>query len=203
MDAHEHEKPSEGRIDWDRHLELRGRAWSWSLVAGAGLLAIYLLVLGLANSLEHALDELLDLWHWMVPLVLGFALQVGLYAYARRATRGEGTIHAHGVATSGGASTLSMVACCAHHLADVLPLIGMAGAAMFLAEYQALFLLLGVLSNVVGLVYVRGLLSQHGLYPRKTSLLSIAARPRLRYALPAVAVLCVVLFAIAVMRAIA
>jgi len=150
-----------GRIDWELHLNLRRRGMTWGVLAAAGLAVVYVGVLALANSIEHALFEFQQLWYWMAPLVLGFAVQVGLFAYARTATLGEGTVHARGVTASGGASTLSMVACCAHHLTDVLPLIGLAGVAMVLAQYQSIFLLLGVLSNIVGLTDVLSLLHKH------------------------------------------
>lgn len=42
------------------------------------------------------------------------------------------------VATSGGVSAGSMAACCAHHLADFLPLLGLSGLAAYLASYQTL-----------------------------------------------------------------
>ncbi len=44
-----------------------------------------------------------------------------------------------------------MAACCAHHLADVLPLLGLSGVAIFLVRYQLFFIIAGVLSNVVGI----------------------------------------------------
>lgn len=77
-----------------------------------------------------------------------------------------------------------MIACCAHHLTDVLPVVGLAGAAMFLAAYQSLFLLLGVLSNLVGTVYLLGLIRRHGLFPRDASLLSRSVRWPVDRALP-------------------
>ena len=73
---------------------------------------------------------------------------------------------------SGGAGVGSMAACCAHHVTDVLPLVGLAGAGLFLSTYQGLFLLLGVLSNAVGAVYLLSVLSRHGLYPAGDGLLS-------------------------------
>ena len=183
--THGHETP--GRIEWDLHRALRQRGSLWGLAAAGGLLVVYGAVLAFANSLEHALAEFVRLWYWMVPLVLGFSVQVGLFAYARTATGGQGMVHSRGVAASGSTSTLGMVACCAHHLTDVLPLIGLAGVAMVLAQYQDLFLLLGVLSNLVGLVYVLGLLHKHGLYPTRTSVLSLCARRPFNRALPFVA----------------
>jgi uncharacterized protein (DUF302 family) len=44
-----------------------------------------------------------------------------------------------------------MVACCAHHVADVLPLIGLSGAAVFLAQYKIPFMSLGLAMNAVGI----------------------------------------------------
>lgn len=191
-----------GRIDRDTHLGLRPGAVTWAVLAGGFLLAIYFGILTVANSAEHALDELVRLWYWMVPLVLGFALQIGLFAYARGATR-KGEVHAHGVAASGGASTLSMVACCAHHVADVAPLVGIAGAAAVLASYQGLFLLLGVLSNLVGLVYILGLLRRHGLYPSEATWLSRTLRWPFDRMVGPVASVSVLVFAAALARAVA
>lgn len=160
-----------GRIEWALHRAIRRRALWWACAGGAALVAVYLGVLALANSLEHALTEFLRLWYWMTPIILGFAAQIGLFAYARGAS-GAHAGHGRGVAASGGASTVSMVACCAHHLTDVLPLVGLAGAAFFLSAYQSLFLLLGVLSNLVGLVYLLGILRRHRLFPAQRSLLA-------------------------------
>lgn len=192
-----------GRIGWQLHRHLRARAAGWGVAAGAFLALVYLGVLALANSLDHAFDEFRRLWYWMVPLVAGFSLQVGLFVYARRATRGGSTAHARGVVASGSASTLSMVACCAHHLADVLPLIGLAGAAVVLATYQDVFLLLGILSNVVGLVYVLGLLRKHGLFPERGGALSLSLRWPVDRALLPTAAVCTIIFVIALVAAIA
>ncbi len=47
-----------------------------------------------------------------------------------------------------------MLACCAHHLSDVLPIIGVSGAAVFLNQYKTPFLALGVVMNVLGIAYL-------------------------------------------------
>ncbi len=163
-------------ISWETHLSLRRTALGWAVAAGAGLLALYVLVVGLVNSFPHAVQEFAKLWPWMTALVLGFATQVGLFAYARAAARAERTAGTGAIAASGGTSAVSMIACCAHHLADVLPLVGLAGAALFLAAHQQLFLLLGVLSSAVGLVFLLGEIRRHGLYPAQPSFLSTAVR---------------------------
>jgi hypothetical protein len=184
-----------GRIAWSLHRELRRRAVAWAIGAALFMLGIYVGVLALANSLEHAFAEFSRLWMWMTPLLLGFSIQVGLFAYAHRATRGAA--RSRGVVASGGASTLSMVACCAHHLTDVLPLIGLAGVGLFFTSYQSLFLLLGVLSNFVGLVYMLGILRKHGLFPQETGILSIGASWPVERAFPYVLLLSAAILVVA------
>ena len=57
-----------------------------------------------------------------------------------------------------GASTLGMIACCAHHLADFGPLValtgasGLSGAVSFLAEWKIPFIIFGLGVNTIGIV---------------------------------------------------
>jgi hypothetical protein len=98
-------------------------------------------------------------------LVVGFGVQVGLYFHIREGFRARMTDGATTtVAAAGGVSTTSMIACCAHHLTDVLPIIGLSAAAAFLAEYQLLFIIVGVFSNLVGITMMLGIIQQHGLF---------------------------------------
>ena len=88
---------------------------------------------------------------WLVgPIMVGFGVQVGLYAYlktvAHAAARGTGALAGAG----GGTSTAAMVACCAHHVTDVLPLLGLSAAATFLAEYRIPFMVVGLATNLIG-----------------------------------------------------
>jgi len=54
----------------------------------------------------------------------------------------------------GGTSTAAMVACCLHHVADLLPLLGLSAAASFLAAYKIPFMLVGLAMNGVGIVVI-------------------------------------------------
>jgi len=54
----------------------------------------------------------------------------------------------------GGTSTVAMVACCAHHVADLLPLLGLSAAASFLAAYKIPFMLIGLAMNVAGIAVI-------------------------------------------------
>lgn len=124
-----------------------------SVAAGLGgvalLLALYLSILAAVQSLDHAWDTLWEFRYYMFPLLAGFGIQVGLYHHIR--TRGAG---AGGVAASGGLSTASMAACCAHHITDVGPLLGITAATVFLVQYQRPLLLVGIGSNLLGIAYL-------------------------------------------------
>jgi hypothetical protein len=54
--------------------------------------------------------------------------------------------------TSGGTSVTAMVACCLHHVTDVLPILGVSAAATFLTRYQRPFMLFGLGTEIVGIV---------------------------------------------------
>lgn len=72
---------------------------------------------------------------------------------------------------------------------------------MFLVSYQSLFLLLGVLSNAVGLVYVLGIIRRHGLFPSQSSILTRCVSWPVDTALPYVIGGSVALFAVAAVLA--
>ena len=58
-------------------------------------------------------------------------------------------------------STAAMLACCAHHLADILPIVGAAGAAAFLNAYKVPMLWLGIAMNLFGIIYLLRKIEQH------------------------------------------
>lgn len=117
------------------------------LAGGLGLLVLYFAVLTLANSPSHAISQFLQFWYWIMILAAGFGTQVGLYAFIKTRQKVSGGV----LAASGSVSTGSMVACCLHHLTDVLPLMGLAAVSLFLIKYQLFFLILGVISNFIGI----------------------------------------------------
>jgi Na+/phosphate symporter len=54
--------------------------------------------------------------------------------------------------TSGGTSVTAMIACCFHHVTDVLPILGLSAAATFLTRYQRPFMLIGLGMNMIGVI---------------------------------------------------
>ena len=134
------------------------------LAAGLLLLAFYFGILTLSQGVEHAIQQSAKLWYWLLALAAGFGVQAGLFDFIRRSLRNRRAATAS-VATSGGVSAGSMAACCAHHLSDVLPLLGLSGLAAFLVNYQLFFIILGVMANVVGVTIMLETIQRHGLCP--------------------------------------
>lgn len=133
------------------HRRLPVRPVLFGLVAVAALLGVYLGLITLAQGWAHAVEQLGE-DRWFVGVIAaGFGTQVGLFAYLRSL---HGKAMAGGVAASSGTSTAAMLACCAHHLTDVLPVLGLSGAAVLLNAYKTPLLWLGIVMNVAGVTYM-------------------------------------------------
>ena len=123
----------------------------FGLLAASALLGFYLGLITLAQGWSHATEQLgVDRWY-VLAIMTGFGTQIGLFTYLREL---HARAAAGGVAASTGASTAAMLACCAHHLSDVLPIIGLSGAALFLNDYKMEFLWLGIAMNAAGISYL-------------------------------------------------
>ena len=133
------------------------------------LLVIFFGIVTLANgSIGSAFQEFKRIWYWIFILASGFGFQLGLFTYLKQRIA-ERTIGATAeVAASGTVTTGSMVACCAHGLVNVLPLVGISAAAAFLATYQLPLILIGVFSNLIGITIMLGIIQKHNLLPQNT-----------------------------------
>ena len=131
------------------------------LPVGAGLLGalfltgLYFGIVSWAESPEHALEFFWqDRWI-VIPIILGFGVQVALYVILKkRLFVPVASVGPSGMLTGAGGttSTVAMVACCAHHVADVLPILGLTAAATFLAQYRTAFMLVGLGTTIVGII---------------------------------------------------
>ena len=129
---------------------------------GAGLLgvafltAVYLGIVSLAESPAHALDLFWDDKVFVIPIILGFGTQVGLFTFLKKGLFVPVSAPASGATTAagGGVSTLAMVACCVHHVSDILPLVGLTAAATFLAAWKIPFMIAGLLTNAAGIGFM-------------------------------------------------
>lgn len=112
----------------------------------------YFLTLFLVTKdLRHPFEQFLLNKYWLSALILGFGLQMGLFQEVRMGNHPSTAQSKMAVGAGTGLSSTAMVACCAHHLTDVLPLLGVSAASIFLAKYQTQFLALGVLANLAGI----------------------------------------------------
>lgn len=133
------------------------------------LFLVYLGIITLAQGWSHALEQTSRLWYWVVALATGFGVQAGLYSFIRQGISARQVAAGSSVGASGVISSGSMAACCAHHLSDVLPLLGLSGLALFLTRYQVFFIVVGVLSNVVGITIMLETIQHHGLSQKLAS----------------------------------
>lgn len=139
----------------------RWRPYLPPLVGTIGALAVigvYLGILSLLQSPSHASSQFSQDWLWVLLVAVGFGTQVGLYAYLRQIIHsmklaGETALTGAGTGTS----TIGMVACCAHHIADVAPLVGLASASgvsgiiSFVGAYKIPIVIFGLLVNLAGI----------------------------------------------------
>jgi len=124
----------------------------YGTLSGIGLLVFYLGIVSIFQGIEFAFLNLRSLWYLIFPLAGGFGTQIGLYFSIKHTAQLTGTVASTG-AVSGG----SMIACCSHFLLNMIPIAGASGLAIFLVKYQAWFLVVGLISNVLGI----GLMLKH------------------------------------------
>jgi hypothetical protein len=129
------------------------------------MFALFFTITALAESVAYAWVQFIRMWYWIVLLAAGFGIQIALHVHIREQLRQRQAQAAAGVAASGGVSTFAMLACCAHRVTDVLPFLGASAAAVFLVQYQTPFLVLGVFSNLLGILFMFRIMQKHGLGP--------------------------------------
>lgn len=76
-------------------------------------------------------------------------------------TMGRGT-----VAVTGTTSTFAMISCCAHYLANIAPILGIAGALFLIAQYQVKIFWVGLAFNIFGIMFLGNKISQFKKYQK-------------------------------------
>ena len=121
------------------------------IAGAAALLGLYLGLVSWAQGPAHARQLLWDDRYFAGSIAAGFGAQIALYTYIRIAAARAALASATGVTAAGtSTSTAAMVACCAHHVADALPLIGLSAAAVFLNDYRLPIMGVGLAMNALG-----------------------------------------------------
>ncbi|MBI2632804.1 MAG: hypothetical protein HYW78_00225 [Parcubacteria group bacterium] len=121
------------------------------VIAAMILLGIYFGITAAISGFAFAKRQFADFWYFIISLVAGFGVQIGLYSYLRIKIREQATKKV--AAISGTTSTIAMLSCCAHYLANLIPIIGIAGTIALIAQYQIELFWVGIAFNVFGIMY--------------------------------------------------
>lgn len=145
-----------------------GHRMVWSVAAALCVIGFYLGLITLTSNWSNAAYQFSEYGGWVIALALGLGIQVGLFTHMRAVMAGarlKGA--ASGMAASGGMASVAMALCCSHYLAAILPAIGLpffAGAVAGLVEYQTVFFIIGVITNMLGIVYMLRLMVKNGIF---------------------------------------
>lgn len=129
----------------------RQRATVIGAAAAFVLLAFYLAVLALVSGRDYAQTQFVKDLPFLIILLPGFGLQAGLFVLIRGIA---GTHSGAAAGASGGISGASMIACCAHYVPTLLPFVGVSAVATLVMAWRTPLLVVAVLSNIAGLLYM-------------------------------------------------
>lgn len=132
---------------------LKFRSFAAGLIASVALLGLFFLIVSLISGWTFARYQFASFWFFLVPLAIGFGVQIGLYIYVRGALQRR-AVSGGVVAVTGTTSTAAMLSCCAHYLVNVLPLIATTGFVTIVSQYQIQFFWVGIVANLLGIVYI-------------------------------------------------
>ena len=119
------------------------------------MVGVYFGILTWAQGWEDAQSIFWTNRWYVIPIWSAFGVQAAFYSILRFRLFVPTTSTGHTGAmmgTSGGTSVTAMVACCLHHIADVLPVLGLSAAATFLTRDQRPFMLIGLGMTILGII---------------------------------------------------
>ncbi len=126
--------------------------------ASIGILVIFfnISIASLAeSSIEKGYQVFLTngIFVYLIPIAV--SIQMGLFRYHRNITTGK-IAGSEKMGMAGSAtSSLTMVACCLHHVSDLLPAVGfILAASSFLIQYKDAIITIGLLANMAGSAYI-------------------------------------------------
>jgi len=131
------------------------------LIGSFLITGVYLGFLAWWQDWRFALSQFARDGRYIVPIVVAFGIQSGLYSILRfrlfvpvSSTGPSGAV----MGASGGTSATAMVACCLHHATSVLPILGLSAATAFLVRYQQPFLQVSLAMNLMGILLMLAIL---------------------------------------------
>ncbi len=120
-------------------------------IAADTLLVLFIVLVTAISGWSKTREQFANYWVYLVLLAIGFGVQVGMFVHLREIVRHSSK---RLMAVTGSTSTVSMISCCAHYLANILPLISASGVAVFVEQYQAQFFWIGLLFNAFGIIVI-------------------------------------------------
>ena len=146
------------------------------LGAALGMPALYMGIMTLTSDWYFAQVQFEEYRWWIIGLSIGLGIQSSLFVMIKKnLAGGDKKVARSALAASGGISTTSMVACCLHHISDILPILGFSMLAATLQKYQTFFLFAGVLSNLFGIFIMLRMMAKQGII--RVGPISRALRP--------------------------
>ena len=123
----------------------------WSIGGAVFIaLAFYLVqVLGM-QSWSGPLYFMKAKWYFILPLIITFSLQLGLFKALQLQAQKAGQV----VVATGSVSTTTMAACCLHNLVIVFPFLGLSGLAVFFSIYQNYVFMFSILLALTGVAFM-------------------------------------------------
>ena len=124
-------------------------------MAIASLLLFYFAIVTAISGWKFALTQFGSYWYFLVSLAIGFGIQIGLYSYLKELVKSQNVVLSDKTAAvTGTTSTLAMISCCAHYLANIAPILGLAGALSIIASYQVEIFWVGLVFNAFGIAFI-------------------------------------------------
>ena len=125
------------------------------ILGAVALIGLYLGLVTWAQGFSHARELIREDRYFVAAIAGGFGLQIALFVYLRRllsaSAKGSASV---ATAAGTGTSTAAMLACCAHHVVDALPVLGLSGLAIFLNDYRIPVMVAGIAVNLAGVLFM-------------------------------------------------
>lgn len=108
------------------------------------------------GSLKNGYSAFLSngIFVYLIPLAVG--VQMGLFRHHRNMTAEKKLCGSEKVGITGSVtSSLTMLACCLHHVSDLVPTVGfILATSSFLIQYRDTIIIIGLLANTAGSAYI-------------------------------------------------
>lgn len=128
------------------------RSFIAGFAAADALLVLFIVLVTGISGWVTTKSQFEQYWYYLVPLAIGFGIQVGMYVYLREAV--ERMMSKKVMAITGSTSTVAMISCCAHYLVNILPIVGATGVATFIGQYQVRLFWVGIAFNLFGIAFI-------------------------------------------------